>query len=103
MWVWIASDAKTKLIPVLQVGGRSQEAAYSVVHELERKLKCGCVPVFSTAGLRHHYYALTAQFGKWEMADGKKRGWVLLDNFVDGQMISFVVKRSTNGGDKSSR
>jgi hypothetical protein len=33
MWLWIASDGKTKLIPVMQVGGRSQEAAFSVVHE----------------------------------------------------------------------
>jgi IS1 family transposase len=33
MWVWIASDAKTKIIPGLQVGRRSQEVAFSVVHE----------------------------------------------------------------------
>lgn len=32
MWLWIASDAKTKLIPVMQVGARNQEMAYSVTH-----------------------------------------------------------------------
>jgi transposase-like protein len=31
MWLWIASDAKTKIIPVIQVGARNQEMAYSVV------------------------------------------------------------------------
>ncbi len=34
MWVWVASDATTKIVPVIQVGGRTQEIAYQVVHEL---------------------------------------------------------------------
>lgn len=46
MWLWIASDAKTKLIPVMQVGVRNQEMAYSVVHELKGRLAVGCVPRF---------------------------------------------------------
>lgn len=36
MWLWIASDVKTKLIPVMQVGGRGQETAFAVVYELIR-------------------------------------------------------------------
>lgn len=35
LWLWVAGDVKTKLIPVLQVGGRNQEMAFSVVHELK--------------------------------------------------------------------
>lgn len=31
MWLWIASDAKTKLMPVMQVGARNQDMACSVV------------------------------------------------------------------------
>jgi IS1 family transposase len=38
MWLWVAHNASTKLIPVLQVGGRSQEMAFSVIHELKRRL-----------------------------------------------------------------
>ena len=72
MWVWVASDAKTKIIPVIEVGARNQEMAFSVVHELKGRLAAGCIPVFSTDGLKHYYYALTAHFGKWESADGKK-------------------------------
>jgi hypothetical protein len=34
VWVWTASDARTKLLVVLQVGGRTQEMAYGVGHEL---------------------------------------------------------------------
>jgi hypothetical protein len=94
MWVWIASDVKTKLIPVMQVGGRSQEMAFAVVHELKGRLAAGCVPVFSTDGLRHYFYALTAHFGKWEAADGKKPVWVLLGEFVYGQVIAFAKQTS---------
>jgi len=51
MWLWIASDAKTKIIPVMQVGARNQEMASSVMHELKGRLTVGCVTVFSTDGL----------------------------------------------------
>jgi hypothetical protein len=57
MWVWVASEAITKIVPVIQVGGRTQEMAYQVVHELKGRLRPGCVPVFSTDGLRHYFYS----------------------------------------------
>ena len=95
MWLWVAQDAKTKLIPVMQVGGRSQEMAFAVVHELKGRLAAGCVPVFSTDGLKHYYYALTAHYGKWETADGKKPVWVLLGEFVYGQVIKHQRRRRT--------
>jgi hypothetical protein len=72
MWVWVASDAITKIVPVIQVGGRTQEMAYQVVHELKGRLRSGCVPAFSTDGLKNYFYALTAHFGMWERYDGKK-------------------------------
>lgn len=88
LWVWVACDAKTKIIPVLQVGGRTQEMAYSVVHEMKSRLKAGCVPVFSSDGLKHYFYALTAHFGEWVIPDGEKRSvWMVLPNFLYGQVI----------------
>ena len=66
MWVWVVSDATTKIVPVIQVGGRTQEMAYKIVHELKGRLRAGCVPVFSTDGLKNYFYALTAHFGRWE-------------------------------------
>ena len=65
IWVWTICDAKTKLIPVLQLGPRNQSMAYAVVHELKDRLKAGMVPVSSSDGLKHYYYALTAHFGEW--------------------------------------
>jgi transposase-like protein len=73
LWLWAATDTKTKIVPVLQVGGRTQEMAYSVVHEIKGRLRAGCVPVFSMDGLRHYYYALTTHFGKWEGEKGRSQ------------------------------
>lgn len=95
MWLWIVSDAKTKIIPVMQVGPRNQDAAYSVVHELKGRLAAGCVPVFSTDGLKHYFYALTAHFGKWVTADRKKPVWMLLNDLVYSQVIKHHRRRKT--------
>ncbi|MCJ7433633.1 MAG: hypothetical protein MUO77_09115, partial [Anaerolineales bacterium] len=70
VWVWVAVDAKTKIIPVLQLGARTKEMAYAVVHELKSRLNVGNVPVFSTDGLKHYFYALTAHFGDWIHVEG---------------------------------
>ena len=93
--VWVASDATTKIVPVIQVGGRTQEMAFHIVHELIGRLRLGCVPVFSTDGLRHYFYALTAHFGRWEKAEDKKLVWVLLSGFVYAQVIKHQRRRRT--------
>jgi IS1 family transposase len=95
LWLWTASDAATKILVVMQVGGRMQEMAYGVVHELKKRLKAGCIPVFSTDGLRHYYYALTSHFGKWKREDGKKPVWVMLSDFLYAQVIKHQRRRRT--------
>jgi len=95
LWLWVASDVKTKLVAVLQVGESPQEMAYGVVHELRGRLCSGCVPVLSTDGLKHYFYALTAHFGKWERLEGKKPGWVLFSEFMYGQVIKHQRRRRT--------
>jgi len=88
VWVWVACDARTKIVPVLQVGARTQEMAYSVVHELKGRLKAGCVPVFSTDGLKHYFYALTAHFGEWIRPEGETKAvWGILASFLYAQVI----------------
>ena len=95
VWLWAVTDVKTKLVPVLQLGGRTQAMAYSVVHELKGRLRVGSVPVFSTDGLKHYYYALTAHFGQWEQPEGSKPVWVLLSDFIYGQVIKHQRRRRT--------
>jgi IS1 family transposase len=95
MWGWVVSDATTKIVPVIQVGGRTQKMAFHIVHELKGRLRPGCVPVFSTDGLKNYFYALTAHFGMWERVDGKKPMWVLLHDFVYAQVIKHQKRRRT--------
>lgn len=66
-----------------------------MVHELKGRLAASCVPVISTDGLKHAFYALTAHFGKWETADGKKPVWELLNDFIYSQVIKHQRRRKT--------
>ena len=95
IWVWTIVDAKTKLMPVLQIGPRTQAMAYGVVHELKSRLKTGCVPIFSSDGLKHYFYghstnhfALTAHFGEWIDVEGQgKPVWMVLESFFYAQVV----------------
>jgi hypothetical protein len=56
--------------------------AYSVVHELKSRLMVGCVPVFSSDGLKHYFYGLTAHFGEWVVVEGEKKlVWLIVSLF----------------------
>ena len=61
----MALEAESKLMPVLQLGPRTQEVAHGVVHSLAVMLAPGCVPAFTSDGLNHYFYSLTAHFGEW--------------------------------------
>jgi IS1 family transposase/transposase-like protein len=88
VWLWVVCDAKTKIAPVVQLGPRTQNMAYSVVHELKSRLKPNCVPVFSSDGLKHYFYALTAHFGEWLIPNGStKPSWLILPDFLYAQVI----------------
>jgi transposase-like protein len=64
-WLWLAIDPVTKIIPSLHLGGRKQEDAYVLLHDLHLRLDDDCVPAFTSAGLRSYFYAITAHFGDW--------------------------------------
>jgi transposase-like protein len=38
LWLWLAIDARTKILPVLHLGPRTQNAAHAVIHALRRIL-----------------------------------------------------------------
>ncbi len=56
MWLWVALEAETKLMPVLQLGPRTQEMAHGVVHSLRAMLAPGCVPAFTSDGWNLYFY-----------------------------------------------
>jgi hypothetical protein len=53
VWVWIAIDARSKLMAAMQIGPRTQELAQAVVYRLKRVLAPGGVPIFTSDGLAH--------------------------------------------------
>jgi len=81
LWVWVAFDPATKLIPALQLGPRTQQMAFALLHAVTLVLAPGCLPVFTSDGLDLYFYAITAHFGQWvtDVAPGKLRWQVALD------------------------
>ena len=65
LWLWLAIDPLSKLLPVLHVGPRTQRSAHTVIHSLRYILAPGCIPLFTSDGLHLYCYALTAHFGHW--------------------------------------
>jgi IS1 family transposase/transposase-like protein len=85
LWLWLALDPQTKLIPALALGARTQQTAHTLVHALRVTLAAGCTPVITTDGLRLYYYALTAHFGRWITA-GRRCSWQVDPGLVYGQL-----------------
>jgi IS1 family transposase len=93
-WVWTVTEVKTKIVPVIQVGERSQAMAYRVLHELKSRLKDGCVPIFSSDGLKHYFYAITAHFGFWHQPEAAKKPiWIVWPSLLYGQVIKHYQRR----------
>jgi transposase-like protein len=66
LWLWLAIDPFTKIIPVLQLGPRTQNMAHTVIHSLQRSLAPGCIPLFTSDGLNVYFYASRCSF--WDLA-----------------------------------
>ena len=87
IFVWVALDAHTKLILAIRCGGRTRIDAQLFVHELWSRLAPGAPPVFTTDGLQQYYYALTAHFGSWVHAAGKRfPDWQVDPRLLYGQL-----------------
>jgi hypothetical protein len=68
-------------------GARIQVAAHTVIHELYGRLASGCLPVFTSDGLNHYFYALTAHFGQWVAGVGRRaRRWQVAAGLLYGQV-----------------
>ena len=94
VWVWIAMDARSKLIAVLQVGPRTQALAHAVVHTLKNILAAGCIPVFTSDGLALYFYALTSHFGQWSQeGQSRVRRWQLSAELLYGQVKKHYRRR----------
>jgi len=87
LWRWGVIDPLTTIIPVLYLGARTQDAAPAVVHALHGRLAPACLPVFTSDGLNHYCYALTAHFGQWVASVGRRaRRWQMAAGLIDGHV-----------------
>ena len=48
LWLWLAIDPLTKILPVLELGPRTQHSAHRFIHALRQMIAPGCLP-FSPA------------------------------------------------------
>ena len=96
LWLWLAIDPRTKLLPVLQLGPRTQNMAYSVIHSLRQLLAPGYLPLFTSDGLNLYFYALTAHFGQWLLVSRRGRKvlrWQVAAGLIYGQVKKCYRRR----------
>jgi hypothetical protein len=68
VWLWLAIDPCTKILPVLSLGPRTQNMAHTVIHSLRQILAPGYLPLFTSDGLNLYFYAALGSF--WTVATG---------------------------------
>jgi IS1 family transposase/transposase-like protein len=96
LWLWLAIDPCTKLLPVLELGPRTQHMAHLLIHSLRQILAPGCLPLFTSDGLNLYFYALTAHFGQWLEVGrrGRKvRQWQVAAGLIYGQVKKSYRRR----------
>ena len=95
LWLWLAIDPLTKILPVLHLGPRTQNVAHLLIHSLRQILAPGCLPLFTSDGLNLYFYALTAHFGQWlEGRRGRKaRQWQVAVGLIYGQVKKSYRRR----------
>jgi IS1 family transposase/transposase-like protein len=100
LWLWLAIDPLTKIVPVLELGPRTQTMAHRLIHSLRESLAPGCLPLFTSDGLNLYFYALTAHFGHWRevWCRGRKAlRWQVAAGLIYGQVKKQYRRRKLVG------
>jgi len=94
LWLWLAVDPISKIVPVLHLGARTQDTAHTVIHQLHQRLTPACLPVFTSDGLNLYFYALSAHFGQWVIGVGRRaRHWQVASGLIYGQVKKAYRRR----------
>ena len=96
LWIWLVIDPRTKILPVLHLGPRTQHAAHLLIHSLRQLLAPGCLPLFTSDGLNLYFYALTAHFGQWREVRRRGRNvrrWLVEPRLIYGQVKKCYQRR----------
>ena len=106
MWLWLAIDPVTKILPSLHLGNRKNDDAMTLTHDLKLRLKLDCIPAFTTDGLRGYFYAITAHFGHWfRPIRARTDHWQVSEDLLYGQLVKqrksrksgFAIMRMLSG------
>jgi IS1 family transposase len=96
LWLWLVIDPCTKILPVLELGPRTQHMAHLLIHSLRESLASGCLPLFTSDGLNLYFYALTAHFGHWRVVSCRGRKvlrWQVAMGLIYGQVKKSYRRR----------
>jgi len=96
LWLWLVIGPLTKILPVLQLGPRTQHMAHLLIHSLRQSLAPGCLPLFTSDGLNLSFYALTAHFGQWLQVRRRGRAvlrWQVAAGLIYGQVKKIYQRR----------
>jgi IS1 family transposase len=94
VWLWVATEATSKLIPVMELGPRTLDMAMGVVHGLVCTMSPGCMPIFTTDGLQLYFYAITSHFRQWLQSDDTRKAmWRVAAELLYGQVKKIVRRR----------
>jgi hypothetical protein len=96
LWLWLAIDPLTKILPVLELGPRTQTMAHRLIHSLRQMLAPGYLPLFTSDGLNFYFYALTAHFGQWLQVVYRgrtMRQWQVAAGLIYGQVKKCYRRR----------
>jgi len=96
MWLWLAIDPVTKILPSLHLGNRKTVDALALTHDLKLRLKSDCIHPFTTDGLRGYFYAITAHFGHWfRTKRARTDHWQVSDDLLYGQLVKHRKSRKS--------
>lgn len=88
MWLWLAIDPITKVLPSLHLGQRKNVDAMYLLHDLKIRLHPDSIPAFTTDGLRGYFYAITAHFGHWfRPKRARTDHWQVSNDLLYGQLV----------------
>ena len=103
-WVWTAMDPTSKLLVVVDVGGRTLAMAQRVVHQVTQVLAPHCRPLFLTDGFKEYRTAILAHFGSWMQPERRqdkgpmpKPRWVPLPVLLYAQIVKSYRRRRIVG------
>ena len=88
---WPSTPSRA-ILPVLQLGPRTQNAAHLLIHSLRQILAPDCLLIFTSDGLNLYFYALTAYFGHWLAV--RRRGRKVSQWQVAAGLLYGQVKKS---------